>query len=579
MTKHSGKSITPIDQSDSQGQNIETPREIPARRGFSVSYRGKTLLSRIDPISQGERLAAEIPLNERTLYFCPSPLYGYGLSLVLEKLPEDSAILCAEADDCLFEISEKALSAISFPSQGENPMPLALARVKDPESLCAFVRKTWGERQFRRLEVIRLTGGWQVFPHLYEDCANTLRREIALEWGNAMTLIRLGRLYSRNLIRNLTLLHNGDSIAALDYGPSPVLALGAGPSLDILLDELCGISKGAISLPAQRRFRIICADTCLPALHDRGIIPDLVVILESQHWNLRDFSGGKGRPVDAAIDLSALPASTRILGGNRFFFATPWTQMTLFSRLSEAGLLPETLPPMGSVGLSTVALALRISTGPVLSGGIDFSFTLDSYHARSTPAHSELSRSQNRLKSVVNAGAAFREGVFTAFSKTGKPIRSDPALRNYRDLFEREFGGNDRLMDIEGPGLDLGVKVIPLAQACGILLGGEAAPLPPIVPAESAGVKGEKLAAFINREMGTLIALRDMLSGKELAEGKHLDELLDYANYLWAHFPDCAGRGGRRPPATDLSFLKRVRTEIDPFLELWEMALGELEEG
>ena len=83
---------------------MDSFKELPARaapdgrQGYSISYMGKTLLSRVDPITQGERLAAEIPIQERTLYFCPSPLYGYGLSVLLEKLPENSALLCVEAD-------------------------------------------------------------------------------------------------------------------------------------------------------------------------------------------------------------------------------------------------------------------------------------------------------------------------------------------------------------------------------------------------------------------------------------------------------------------------------------------------
>ncbi|MDR0550696.1 MAG: hypothetical protein LBG72_01615, partial [Spirochaetaceae bacterium] len=51
-----------------------------------------------------------------------------------------------------------------------------------------------------------------------------------------------------------------------------------------------------------------------------------------------------------------------------------------------------------------------------------------------------------------------------------------------------------------------------------------------------------------------------------------LDELLDACDYLWAHFPDCAGRAGRRPPASSVNFLKRVRAEIEPFLVLFKKA-------
>ena len=523
-------------------------------------------------------MAAEFPVHEKTLYLCPSPLYGYGLDVFLRRLPGDSALLCVEADEKLFEISEKAFAEQSLIESlnctGEKLRPLALVQASQPEKLCAFVRKTWGQRRFRRVEELRLGGGWQIFPQLYGDFLHILKRELALEWGNAMTMIRLGRLYARNFIRNLALLPHAQSIEALDFGSSPVLVLGAGPSLDSILNELSALSNG------QRPFKIVCVDTCLSALHERSIRPDLVVILESQHWNLRDFSGARGRDIDAAIDLSALPASARVLGGRSFFFATPWTPLALFKRLAEAGLLPETVIPLGSVGLSAVALALRISSGPVLTGGIDFSYTADAFHARSTPGQLAMEREQRRTRSLINAAAVFREGTFTALSKTGQTVRSDPAMRNYRDLFQQEFGGNERIFDIAGSGLPLGVKTVSLPEAFAILNGSGNSGAPPDRSRTDTREKSAaSVADFARREMETLKALKETLSGERPPESARLEELLDSVDYLWAHFPECAGTGGRRPNATDISFLKRVRTEIDPFLKCWELDHNDLLKG
>ena len=582
----------------------ESLQELPARRGFSIFYRGKTLLSRIDPVAQGDRLADGIVIRERTLYFCPSPLYGYGLSLFLEKLRGkpgsiNSAILCVEADDKLFEISKRTLeglgdtvSSCSNSTKAGSLLPIALAKAADPESICAFVKDTWGERVFRRVEEIHLTGGWQLFPQLYEDLGMALRREMALEWGNAMTLIRLGRLYARNLIQNLASLPESEDMDALDYGSSPVLVLGAGPSLDPLLDELSILSGGTIPGPEKRRYKIICVDTCIPALIDRSIVPDLVVVLESQHWNLRDFTGLRGRNMDIALDLSALPASARVFAGKRFFFSTRWTQLKLLERLEEACILPETFAPMGSVGLSAVALALDIGCGPVITGGIDFSYTLDAYHARSTPGAAILLRKQNRMRSIINI-AAFAEGTFSALSKAGTAVRSDPVMRSYRNLFKQEFSGNPRLVDTRGTGLPLGTGIISASDAYAMLNGetqtgasisndmsgfGEKSAHPENISRNNRKAKfpARKISGFIRSEADALKTLRGMLTGESPVEPAILEELLDDSDYLWAHFPECAGAGGRRPPCTDLGFLKRVRTEIEPFLKLWEMTLCEL---
>jgi hypothetical protein len=559
------------------------PRLTRARRGFSVCYRGKTLLSTVDPAGQAERTADAAPLGDSTLYFCPSPLFGYGLSRLLERIEAggfDSAILCVEADRELLALSLDEGRGLAggggFPAllshprlsllgvAGAGPEPGENAE-QGAERICDFARRRWGSRRFRRLELLRLSGAWRLYPELYAALAEALRAGIATDWANAMTLIKLGRRYIRNFIRNLACVPRTLPISCLSFGTAPVLVLGAGPTLDGFLDIL--------EVKDGRPFRIVCVDTVIPSLRARRIRPDLVVALESQHWNLRDFIGARGWGAALAMDLSALPATARILGGPCYTFFTPWTEMAFFRRLEAAGLLPERFPPLGSVGLSAVAAALKLGRGPVILCGLDFSFTLDSYHARSTPGHREKLRGQNRFKPPLNQAAAFRG--FAVLSKSGRPLRSDPAMRNYRDLFEREFAAETRLRDIEGAGLPLGVPSLSPGDAAAILWAGGTEK-----PAELKPVRGRAagLPDFIEKEREALEKLRDILQGRWGAAREELEGLLDFCDYLWAHFPECAA-SGRRPPTGDLVFLKRVMTEIEPFMGLMDSTLEEIRRG
>jgi hypothetical protein len=484
-----------------------------------------------------------------------------------------------------------ALSRESLPRTLLGHPRFRVVRTADPASLCAFVRGAWGSRRFRRLAVVRLSGGWQIGRACYEALADALGEDIACDWENALTLTRLGRRYTANAIRNLPLLARG-AAGGICFGETPVLVLGAGPSLDGLLDALAAKSgrAGFLFRPDERPFRIVCVDTALKSLCARGIKPDLAVALESQHWNLRDFTGLGGWKLPLAMDLSALPAAGETLGGDVRLFFTPWTAIRLFKRLEAAGFLPPELPPLGSVGLSAAALALRFSSGPVLTGALDFSFTIERFHARSTPGHLESLRLSTRLRPLIG-GAAFRAGVSAAVGKNGEPVLTDPALKRYRRLFEREFGrglpwnAGGRLRDIAGSGLDLGVETLPPEAALELLLAGagkggaeKAAVSGGVCPggnaARAGGAEkaGERMESFLRRERDTLAELRGILTG-ETGSGR-LEALLDECDYLWAHFPDCAETGGRRPGADDISFLKRVRFEIDPFLKLWDLALS-----
>jgi uncharacterized Rossmann fold enzyme len=528
---------------------------------------GITLLSGFDPAGRCEKIADAVLIKDKTLYFCPSPLFGYGLGKFLSRLENEapnSAVLCVEADPELYELSLENMDL-----SVKNHAKLRITNITTAEKLCSFLGAQWGARAFRRIETLKLTGGWQLFGELYGSLCDSLRREIAVDWSNAMTLAKLGRLYIRNALRNLPLLADFPSISNLSFDFSPVLVLGAGPSLDETLSALEKHFGETFHKPENRAFKIVCVDTCLGALKDRKIIPDLVVILESQHWNLNDFTGAKGWEVQSAIDLSAYPQSSRLLAGNGFLFMTPWTSLKIFERLKERGFLSSVVPPLGSVGLSAVEISRRLTSGKIILCGLDFSFTVDKYHARSTPAHRRRLDTQNRLRTVLNA--AVLDSAFAAVSKSGFPVLSSPVMRNYRDLFEQEFGGDARLFDIEGTGLPLGIKTLSMEDAIKALGEKQSGKLLNVnkVNVEWKILLKEKLSVFLENEEKRINELRDILTGTAQMDREKLKILIDECDYLWAHFPDYSG--GKRPDLNDddvLSFLNRVRAEIDPMMAL-----------
>jgi len=538
---------------------------------------GITILSGYDPVRRCEAVADAVPVKDRTLYFCPSPVYGWGLAKFLSRLDEQacgSRILCVEADPELYEISLKETE----PSAARSDK-LRITNITEAGRLCAFIRECWGSMAFRRIEMIKFTGGWQLFAQLYNSLFETIRGEIARDWSNTLTLAKLGRLYARNTLRNLSVLQRFPSVKNLSFGSSPVLVLGAGPSLDETLDEIERRFGENLHNAGKSSFKIVCVDTCLGALRDRKIWPDLVVILESQHWNLNDFVGCAGWDVQFAADLCSLPQSLRVLAGNGFLFTTIWTPLKIFERLKKEGLIPAVFPPLGSVGLTAVEIARCLTTGKIICAGLDFSFTKDKYHARSAPGHRALLNSQNRLYRIFNR-AAYSQYSTAAVSKSAVPVYTNPAMKNYRDLFEQEFGGDSRIFDIESSGLALGIKTLSMEDAMNLLDNSRLSSENPkeVNAVFSANDKEDsRLTLFCKNEKKRLEELRNILTGEAASDNEKLNILIDECDYLWAHFPDSSA--ARRFDFTQtqaentLSFLKRVRAEIDPMLKILESGM------
>lgn len=580
--------------------NDDVPRRLPARRGFFIRYKGKTLLSTIDPIEQAQRIVQTARIFNRTLYVCLSPLLGYGLSSLVERSTEDSAVLALETDPLLMALSEGEISK----ALREHPK-FRLFCTRSPGELCAFVRKVWGSRRFRRLEVVQIGAGAQFDQGLYENLIAALERDLAIDWANAMTLTKLGRRYSRNMVYNFPLLLEAPFSKAFSDSDRPLLVLGAGPSLDEALEGL-GQKLPLSGSKKNRGFSILCVDTALGALVSRGIEPDGVVALEAQQWNLRDFLGTWTGEFQLWMDLSALPATARAVRGPVSFFFTEWTPLAIFDRLRRDQFLQTELPPLGSVGLSAVALGLRTTNAPLVLAGLDFSYLPGRYHARGSPSHTEALLRAHRFSSPLDPGGAYRSRVVKTAGKE-QEVYTDPVLRGYRDLFEREFGSSSRVYDMGNFGLPLGIPRLTVEEAADILqsrgawprgtwprgpgsqeTGKKADPrggFPGVNGRDDEGfntkekLKGD-LQKFLKDEQARLIHLRELLSGEtgETIAEPALRRLILEVDYIWAHFPEYAAADRSASLVLEPSFLKRFRAELDPFIKYYRIALQELED-
>ncbi len=491
-------------------------------QGPTLDWGPLSLYPSSDPREYARRRARLVSPRPDTLFFVPSVGLGYGLAELLDHLPPRSAVLCLDVRQEIMALAERA----GLPRDPR----LLIARTDSTEGAAEALRRLGGAG-LRRVVRQPLCTGYRIAPELYDRLQAFLEEEIRRYWRNRLTLIALGSLQVRNLLANIAALPGARDLGALKTD-MPVLVAGAGPSLDGSLEAMKRL---------RSRFVLVAADTALPALDAAGILPDLVVAIEAQAANLQDFIGRSddGR-IALACDLSAWPALTRLFPGRLFLFSSSFAPLRIFDRLRLAGLLPCPFPALGSVGVSAVSAALRLTPAPVFLTGLDFSFPRGRTHARGSTWHLAMLSGASREAPVEQAAyAAFAaRPLITEPGKNGAPVRTDTLLRSYRDNLALELAGSaGRVSDLGADGLATGAVPVSLREFEKRI--GDAPPAQGLCAAAERPFSPEAVAGFLSAEQS---ALRETAEAAAAAARGgptgELARLLRNADYAWAHFPD-----------------------------------------
>jgi hypothetical protein len=509
------------------------PLLVDTGRGFSIQYKGRWLYSRRDPGAAPLAAALATPTRPETLYVVHSPCLCHGLRELLEQLPASSAVLCIEVDSHLRSIATQIV-ADEFPGVTISSPLNAIAAYRTLEQGLAPVR-------FRRALEVRLSGGRALHEAEYDRALAAIDADIQVRFRNRLALVRMGRLWTKNIIANLGSMR-WEAVSPIHAGGKPVVVCGAGPSLDE-------------ALPVLRAHRetlfILACDTASGALAQAGVVPDAVVCLEGQIYNVEDFLPLQGKPTTLIADLTSHPSSYRALPGPLNLTLSEYTESAFLSRLAASGLPVTLVPPLGSVGVLAIRIA-RLLGGRILVTGLDFAFNQGKTHCSGSPADLRARRRESRTDKRGAAWASsFRDGC------TRKPDGSltDPALSMYASLAAGE------LRSLEGWDLRGGF--------------GASLPLRTIAPGDIEALAESKSVLEDVKTLGTSIdpgtcrkKAHDFLTG-ELARAENvasalrtgtsterLTTLLADADFLYFHFPD-----PERVLALEPDALRRVAAE------------------
>lgn len=531
--------------------DVTSPLLVKTEGGeYTVQYKGRFLYSKKAPSSSVETLISSISSFENTLFIFASPVLSYGLSSLISHISSSSFIFIVECDEALASLFEKAKQNYQ---QRQNVYYIhssnILEIIKKIDELTSF--------NFKKCTLIRASGGYALYQDFYNELFQDIENEVSNFWKNKITLIAMGSLYAKNIFKNIInfALDEKKRIHPLQKSQldKPILVLGAGPSLD---ESYEFIKKN------RDRLFLLAVDVALPALSSLSIIPDAVLLLEGQYWVETSFLASNNRNITVFSDISSNPHIFNIMKGNIFLYGSNYAKLFFLSDIKASVSNIPFFDSLGSVGLLAIQIALFISKEgvPIFHTGLDFSYTKGYSHAKGSSSYHNLMINTNRLKSLYIGENIFPTGMLKLDGKKNKKIFSTAILQHYANFYKKIFLHFTNIFDIAKSGVvlreptseELAQKIIDDFFKCehnGV------APL-------NKTLEIKALLKYLKKEREKLKTLKNMLIGEKKFDKDEVSSIIKTSDYLYSHFPDSTIN------VMDISFLKRIRIEIDVFSKI-----------
>lgn len=422
-----------------------------ARSGARTARSGTAWLhSRYDPQVEGRRIADEaIATGAGLLVFL-----GLGLGYSARAALSSGARLV---------VVESSISLLSALLHAGN-----LADIISDER-CALILCPEGrgldeyldEAAPRSIAVVENGATLAAFP----EAAGLLRTQVARfrkkDEINAATLRRFGRLWVRNLSKNIRAAAACPGLSSLSgrFRGFSALVLAAGPSLD----EIAGL------LPElAERMVIICVDTALRSALRVGIEPDFIVVVDPQYWNMRHLDRCTS-PRSILITEAAVWPSVLRFDARRTALCS---SIYPLGRYVENKLGPPrgTLGAGGSVATTAWDFARVLGCDSIYMAGLDLSFPDGKTHAKASLFEQRSLAEGTRLDPASSAAfRAMRGGrPYQALANDGSEVTSDERLSLYSTWFTRKLANHPEAPTFNLSSRGLAIPGMDHVQPCSL---------------------------------------------------------------------------------------------------------------
>jgi hypothetical protein len=416
---------------ETEVQVIQTPRGAP-----TAVQRGLSFHSRHDPLIEADRLAARDIEETSTLLIVMGFGLGYAAEAARRRFPK-LPILVLEPDAAMFRA---ALESRGLAGLLSDPRISFLVAGKPEE-----VGPLLASLPLAKPAFLRLRPALQSNPAWFRTAEEIVRSWLLRREINLNTLNRFGRLWVRNLARNVHAFLRAPGISRLEglCKGLPALVIAGGPSLDALLPSL---------RPLWERLVVISVNTPLKRCLDAGVHPDFVVVVDPQYWASRFMDWAEdprdaGARCDIARIVVAEPSThPRLLrkepagpGGQTLYLCS--SLFPLGETLEEAVGRKGKLGAGGSVATAAWDLARHLGASAIYTAGLDLGYPGMRTHCRGIFTEELwLCGSDRRRPQETSSFRYLHEiGLFPARSARGETTPTDRRMLLYSWWFESQL--------------------------------------------------------------------------------------------------------------------------------------------
>jgi len=391
-----------------------------ARNGLpTLRLAGRYVHSRHDPAREAARAMEELARRDPPAVVMLGLGLGYHATFLLANT-DQTHIIAFEPSQ---QIVALARGAGTLPS-GTDHTRLTVTTT-DEQLLAALSAHT--AEGFAVFDLSGRTEGDDAFA----EARNAAQRFASRVEINRNTLHRFGRLWVRNLCRNLPQLANAGSVTRLrdTFEGFPVILLAAGPTLDQVLPILPEIAQRCV---------VIAVDTALAPATRAGVTPDFAVVVDPQYWNARHLDRVLLPDTILVSEPSAHPQVFRAFPNAVHLCSSVFPLGRAFEMsLGRFG----SLGAGGSVATSAWDLARLIGASSTHVAGLDLGFPGGRTHCRGS-FFEELTLALAH-RTAAAEGVIFRytwgENAVPVPANDGSTLLSDRRMAIYRSWFTSQL--------------------------------------------------------------------------------------------------------------------------------------------